>query len=87
MTYAAVFGTFFNLNPDQNGNRIVLASAAPLPDAAMLKARAQELGPKVAPFGVDVNELLQMIDTKVDWNTTARVLTDQYSPANLLQRR
>jgi spermidine synthase len=87
VTYAAVFGTFFNLNPDQNGNRIVLASAAPLPDAAMLKARAQELGPKVAPFGVDVNELLQMIDTKVDWNTTARVLTDQYSPANLLQRR
>jgi spermidine synthase len=87
VTYAAVFGTFFNLNPDQNGNRIVLASTGALPDTTVLKARAQELGPKIEPYGVDVNELLQMIDTKVDWNTTARVLTDQYSPANLLQRR
>jgi spermidine synthase len=87
VTYAAVYGTFFNLNPDQSGNRVVLASTGALPGKAVLEARARELAPKVAPFGVDVDELLQMIDTKVDWNTTVRVLTDQYAPANLLQRR
>jgi hypothetical protein len=30
-----------------------------------------------------------MMSTRVDWNTSARVLTDQYSPSNVLnaQRR
>jgi spermidine synthase len=87
VTYSAVYGEFFNLNPDPNGNRIVLASTGALPDQTVLAARARELGPKVEVYGVDVDELLQMFDKKVDWNTTARVLTDQYAPANLLQRR
>ena len=87
VTYAAVYGTFFNLNPDQSGNRVVLASTGALPDQAVLAARARELAPKVEPYGVDIDDLLKMIDTKVDWNTTVRVLTDQYAPANLLQRR
>ena len=28
--------------------------------------------------------LLRLFDTGMDWNPTARVLTDQYSPSNLL---
>lgn len=87
VTYAAVYGTFFNLNPSQSGNRVVLASTGGLPNAAVLAARAKELAPKVQPFDVDVDELLRMFDTKVDWDTSVRVLTDQYAPANLLQRQ
>ncbi len=28
-----------------------------------------------------------MINTRVDWDTKARVLTDQYSPSNVLNAR
>jgi spermidine synthase len=35
---------------------------------------------------VDARSVLPLFTTAPDWDTTARVLTDQYSPANLLNR-
>jgi spermidine synthase len=37
-------------------------------------------------FGVDIQEVLPMFSAAPDWDTSARVLTDQYNPANLLNR-
>ena len=80
-TYAAVFGSFYNLKA---ANRVIVARPAGLPNAAQLRARAQEYALVLRGFGVDIEEVLPMFSTRVDWNTGARVLTDQYSPANLL---
>jgi spermidine synthase len=80
-TYADVFGTFFNLKA---ANRVIVARPAGLPDEAMLRAKAQEYEKVLAGFGVDAMSVLPMFSTRPDWDMKARVLTDQYSPANLL---
>jgi len=63
-----------------------VARPAGLPTAEQLRARAQEYDLALRGFGVDVNKVLTMFTTNTDWDKNARVLTDQYSPANLLNR-
>lgn len=82
-TYADVFGTFYNLKA---ANRVIIARPAGLPDEASLRARAAEYEKVLRGFGVDAMSVLPMFTTRPDWDTGARVLTDQYSPANLLNR-
>jgi spermidine synthase len=82
-TYAAVYGEFYNLKRE---NRVILARPAGLPDAAAIAARATQWQDALRPYGMDELPLLGMFDSKPDWNTSARILTDQYSPANLLNR-
>lgn len=86
-TYAAVYAPFFNLKPADSGNRVVIARNGPLPSAAELEAGAAALGPGLARYGVDFDELLPLMDTRTDWDADARILTDQYAPANLLQEQ
>ena len=85
VTYQAVYGTFFNMRSPETGNRVVLTRKGPLPDADELAQRARTIGPALEPYGIDVDALLGQLTTEVDWDTSARVLTDQYSPVNLLQ--
>ena len=80
-TYADVFGTFFNLKA---ANRVIVARPAGLPDDATLRANAQQYEKVLSTFGVDAQSVLPMFSTSADWDVKARVLTDQYSPANLL---
>jgi spermidine synthase len=82
-TYAAVFGTFYNLKA---ANRVIVARPAGLPDQAALRARAEEYAPVLRGFGMDALDVLPLFSTDVDWDPRARVLTDQYSPANLLNQ-
>jgi spermidine synthase len=82
-TYAAVFKTFFNLKA---ANRLIVARPAGLPGEKQLRDRALQYELVLRGFGVDINEVLPLFTTRVDWDTSARVLTDQYSPANLLNR-
>ncbi|MGB8694113.1 MAG: fused MFS/spermidine synthase [Steroidobacteraceae bacterium] len=81
VTYARVFGGFFNL---RRGNRVILARLGALPAAEVLRANATRLAPAFKPLGVAPAELLELYSQRVDWNINARVLTDQYAPANLL---
>ena len=81
VTYARVFGEFFNL---RRGNRVILARLGALPTEGTLRANAALLAPAFKPLGVAPAELLELYSQRVDWNTKARVLTDQYAPANLL---
>src|SRR5690606_1739646 len=78
--YAAVFGTFYNLKA---ANRVIVAKPAGSPTMEQLRARAMEYELALRGFGVDVNTVLGMFNTRQDWNPNARVLTDQYSPATL----
>ena len=87
VTYQAVFETFFNMKPTDSGNRVVLARRDALPSREVLEERARALRPALARYGVNVDEMLDLLTTERDWNTEARVLTDQYAPANLLRAR
>jgi spermidine synthase len=81
VTYASVFGSFYNLKRE---NRVILASNTALPDQRQIAANSQRYTQAFTSFGVDTANLLPLFNTKVDWDPKARVLTDQYSPANLL---
>jgi spermidine synthase len=84
VTYASVFGSFFNLKRE---NRVILASTGPLPTQQQLAANSKRYETAFDAFGVDAQGMLSLFTTKPDWDPKARVLTDQYSPANLLNLR
>ena len=83
-TYKAVFGTFFNLNKN---NRIILGRVGGLPSMAEVRANAAAWEPQLRRRGSSTQPLLDMMSLKPDWDENARVLTDQYSPSNLLNSR
>ena len=82
-TYRAVFGPFFNL---RLANRIILGRIGGITpdDLALAKKNAAVVEAEFSKRGSGSNFLLPLLNPNVDWNTTARVLTDQYSPSNLL---
>jgi spermidine synthase len=80
-TYAGVFGSFYNLKTE---NRVILARNDGLPPMAHIVANASQLEQKLKPFGTGKDWLLPLFLTTIDWPDGTRVLTDQYSPANLL---
>ena len=86
VTYTRVFGTFFNFKSPGTQNRVIIANrASALPDPAALETIAQRLAPLLAPYGVPIESYPEQLKTSVDWRVDARMLTDQYSPANLLR--
>jgi spermidine synthase len=86
-TYTAVFGRFYNLKTGESANRIILAANGPLPDPTIMKQRAADLAPRVRKYGISLSDHVKGLETRPDWDTSARVLTDQYAPANLLRDR
>lgn len=83
-TYKEVFGEIFNIRLPNTGNRVIVASMQPLPDQATLAARAPAFSDRLEPFGMDILEFPEHMSTEVTWDADQRILTDQYSPANLL---
>jgi spermidine synthase len=81
VTYSAVFGPFYNL---KSNNRVILATNGPLPPMSLVDRNAAAFTAPFRAFGVPAASVLERFSTTVDWNPRARVLTDQYSPANLL---
>ena len=84
VTYADVFGPFYNL---KSGNRIILTRLGGLPAPEELRANAAKWDPQLLRRGVPRGELMGMINARVDWDTKTRVLTDQFSPSNVLNAR
>ena len=82
-TYRAVFGPFFNL---RLANRIILGRSGGItPDDPKLAVKnASIVEAEFAKRGSGSTFLLPLLNPAVDWDPTARVLTDQYSPSNLL---
>lgn len=82
VTYEAVF-PHVKMLASPRGNRVLLAAAdaftLPGPDLA-----AQEWQVRLDPYGVDVKQVLGM-EKAANWDKTAKVLTDQFAPANLLK--
>jgi spermidine synthase len=81
VTYHAVFGDFYSI---KSGNRVILASEGPLPSIDTVTRNSRRFANSFDTFGISSKHLLEQFSTQVDWDTSARILTDQYSPANLL---
>jgi spermidine synthase len=81
VTYHSVFGDFYNL---KSGNRVILAANGPLPTLDTIRRSSQDFEAAFAELGFSAQSLLERFSTHADWDPAARVLTDQYSPANLL---
>jgi spermidine synthase len=85
-TYYSVFGKFYNIKNSLGGNRIILATKeGVLKTPTQLRYNAEILAESLAKFGVDSLQLLRQLSTEKDWDPSARILTDQYAPANLLK--
>jgi spermidine synthase len=80
-TYRAVFGDFYNL---KSANRVILASNGMLPAPAVIRQAATNNAAMLRRFDVDATVVADRFSTARDWKPDARILTDQYSPANLL---
>jgi spermidine synthase len=85
-TYRAIFGDFFNLKMSGTGNRVIIAQQQALPPQGVLQQNARPLNDPLRPYGVDIMEFPSRMSTRPDWDQTRRVLTDQFSPANLLSQ-
>jgi spermidine synthase len=80
-TNHSVFGQFYRL---KSGNRIILIRQNGLPERDELNRNADALEAKFAPLGTGKEWLLPMFGIESGWPRSTRVLTDQYSPSNLL---
>ena len=69
----------------RRGNRILLAGRIALPPLAEVRRNAAQWDAKLALLGVSSNQLLPRFRPQPA-ASGVRVLTDQYSPSNLLLR-
>lgn len=84
-TYAEVFGRFYVVRTNKSSNRMILYSM----DEESLSIENIEknvalLGPRLKKYDVDAELMLRSIETMPTWDKGAPALTDQYSPANIL---
>lgn len=86
-TYQAAFGDLLNLKMPHTGNRVIVATASPLPSNQRLAENAHMLQPKFDKYEIVLRNYIARFDRTPDWNPDTRPLTDQYSPANLLRSR
>ncbi len=86
-TYTAVFGGFINLKSASSSNRVIITTPEGTPRVDNLSERAASLDALLRPYDVKLSGYIDEFYKKPDWNTVARILTDQFSPANLLQSK
>ncbi len=82
-TYHSAFGDFYRL---KTHSRVILARVGGLPDAAELRRNADLVEAKLRVFGTGKDWLLPLFAVESGWPPNTRILTDQYSPSNLLHR-
>ncbi|MBF0163944.1 MAG: fused MFS/spermidine synthase [Magnetococcales bacterium] len=83
-TYADVFGPYYNL---QVHNRVILTRLGGLPGMDEVRRNAGRMKERLEQLSIDTNWLLSLFSTEVAWPERTRLLTDQYSPSNLLNGR
>jgi len=86
-TYHGVFGDFINVSRPNRSNRIILAGIKTMPTQAQINKRISALAPRLKKYDVDIKAIstyMQSTKNNQDWPANTKILTDQYSPANLL---
>jgi len=83
-TYYSVFGDFYQI---KDGNRVIFLREGGLPSVAEMNSNASLLEGRLRAFGTGKDALLPKMVQAHDWPQGTRVLTDQYSPSNLLNAK
>ncbi len=89
-TYKAVFGDFYQVSNKVNSNRIILVSKKGFSNSPPKTSNINKLDENLSLYGVDIKLLFRnMVNTKnqQNWPKNTRILTDQFSPANLLNAK
>lgn len=88
-TYQKVFGNLYTFKTPTKGNRLIFVGNDNIVNqnsfSATAKKLPQSLIEKLAPYNIDIETMTKQITDHVDWNVDSKILTDQYSPANLLK--
>ncbi|RDX35792.1 spermine synthase [Kangiella sp. HD9-110m-PIT-SAG07] len=85
-TYQDVFGELYQIHfKDEKTNRVIVVSNEKLPAIKDLLKKANHYKPLLSEYGVDTLRVYDAISDEINWDTDAKILTDQYSPANLLK--
>lgn len=83
-TYHAVFGDFYSVKKGINqGNRIIIIPKI-YPSDKQLAENAKLLHPILLDYNMDLSTLMGYLQREENESSDYKVLTDQYSPANLL---
>jgi len=86
-TYKAVFGDFYQVNNQTNSNRIIIVNRDGFAFNSLNKNNIKQLSTQLSTVGVDIYSLYNNINftgTEQNWPKDTRLLTDQFSPVNLL---
>jgi len=83
-TYQSVFGEFYQIRTD-GCCPLLFAMKQPYPAREEIFARLPELIEPMQAVHVSIDDYVGELTQRVDWDITARVLTDNYVPGHLLQ--
>lgn len=81
-TYQAVYKKIWTFRAPTRGNRVLFACNC---QPFKLTQASSKLTAQLKKYQVDMDEVFKHIDDKVDWKTGTPLLTDEFSPANLLK--
>ena len=84
VTYQAVFNQLQILHSPTKGNRIIFACNCK--NFQKPSESTKKLANQLENYGVALDYLVARISTEIDWDESVKPLTDQHSPANLLNR-
>lgn len=85
VTWQRVWNEFYNFKLPTSGNRIIITRHGNLPPRGDLTRAARQLADQLEKYSIPLLEYPARMSTRVDWDMSRRVLTDQYSPGNLLR--
>ena len=85
-TYKAVFEHLAEVTLPTSLNRVLVAYDGDWPEATVVAERAESLGGVMRRYGVEMDALAENMTRELEYDETARLLTDQYAPANLLSQ-
>ncbi len=83
-TYQNVFGEFYSVKNRTNENRVIVTSNKPLPSINELEARTAHWQERLNIYNVDITNVFNSIKLNEQGNQNIPILTDEFSPANLL---
>lgn len=82
-TYQAVFNKLYTYQTPTKGNRLIYACNCE--SFTFPPSITPELEQTLAQYAVDYSDIADSITDKINWDEDSELLTDQYSPANLLK--
>lgn len=83
-TYADVFGNFIELKGQHSGNRIIVVAKNKKIIKEQIQQNLKLFAKQLKALGIDANYLLESFNSNPKWNKKAPILTDDFSPVNLL---